>query len=80
LAGTACCSTVDDTGCVNPFSTRLISSPKSTVISTSAGERVPSAATRSARPSRMKMLFTLIPVVLLKASMSGWIKPGSRVV
>ena len=34
----------------------------------------------SARPSLTKMLFTLMPVDLVKASMRGWISPGSRVV
>ena len=52
----------------------------STVISTSAGEFAPSAFTRSASPSLMKMEFTLIFVSLVKASSSGWISPGSRVV
>jgi hypothetical protein len=52
----------------------------STVIMTSAGEFAPSAFTRSARPSLMKIELTLILVSLAKASSNGWIRPGSRVV
>ncbi len=44
-------ASADFTDCVTPPSTRSTRLPMSTVISTSAGERAPSAFTRSSRPS-----------------------------
>ncbi len=73
-------SASERTGWVTPWSTASISPPKSTVISTSAGEFGPSAFTRSIKPSLTKMALTLMPVDLVKASKSGWISPVSRVV
>ncbi len=52
----------------------------STVISTSAGERAPSALTRSSRPSFTNTVLTLMLLCALKAESSGWTSAGSRVV
>ena len=76
----AATSTFDSMPCVWPPVTRSSRFPASTVISTSAGERSPSARTRSSRPSRTNTVLTLMPESLLKASSNGWIRPGSRVV
>src|SRR5690554_7535911 len=63
-----------------PASTKSSKLPMSTVINKSAGERAPSALTRSIRPSLTNTVLTLISVSAVKASSSGMIRPGSRVV
>jgi hypothetical protein len=79
-AGTAASICAEPVGWVSPLLSRSTRLPTSTVISTSAGDRAPSAATRSARPAFMKAVFTLIPVRAVNRSSSGWISFGSRVV